>query len=195
MSTSAPPTNSPGKAAKKIPKWFWPVGIGVALVIGLYLRSRNNSATASGSTSTNGETPASDVTGEPYTYDSSGATPDSQDIDPYGSLEGSTGTGSTFDPTSFEEGEEIAQQELGEVSTGNVPATVGSTPGTPGNINITIPPAHGKTSGKPVKSGRRVSGATSNRRHDTTTSHTKQPSKKPSRKAHHYKVPKDTDKR
>jgi hypothetical protein len=164
------------------------VGIGVALVIGLYLRSRSSSSSSGSSTS--GETPATDVTGQPYAYDSSGAYPDPQSINPYGSLYGSTGAGDgTFDPTSFEEGEEIAQQQLGEVSSTSVPSTVGGSPGTPGNINITIPAAHGKTSGKPVKSARRSSGATSNRHHTTThkTTHHKTKPHTTHKKAAHKK--------
>lgn len=156
---------------KKLPKWFWIVGLGAAIVIGLYLRSRSqssNQATNSQQTST-----PTDVTSNPYYYTASGAYPDTNipaadyyGASPYGmgSFTGGLGLPSGFDPTSFEEGITYAQQSLGSnlttpvttdaPGTAAIPTPVGSNG--PASITLNISPAYGKTSGKPTTSSRAI---------------------------------------
>lgn len=158
---------------KKLPKWFWIVGLGAAIVIGLYLRSRSQSANNSAASSQQSGT-ATDVTTDPYAYTASGAYPDTNipaadyyGASPYGvdSLTSGLGLPSGFDPTSFEEGITYAQQSLGTPNL-TTPVTTDS-PGTaaiptasgsngPASITLNISPTYGKTSGKPAASAKAI---------------------------------------
>jgi len=150
---------------KKLPKWFWPVGIVAAIVIGLYLRNRSKSQPASSQQ----QGTATDVTSNPYYYTASGGYSDpygTGGASPYGaaSLAGSYGLPAGFDPTSFEEGITYGQQQLGAIpnpspttdSTGSAPVPTVANGGTPANITINVTPTKGtRTSGRPSTSGRR----------------------------------------
>lgn len=170
----------PKPGGKKLPKWFWVVGLGAAILIGLYLRNRSSSsgssqqATSSQSAGTGG---ATDVTSNPYFYTNSGAYPDPYGYgsSPYGmgSLSGGYGLPSGFDPTSFEEGITYQQSQGSQLTTlpnwlspdqstalgANLQAPV-ATPangGTPAQVTINITPhTTGRKPGQANTSGRRV---------------------------------------
>lgn len=169
MSTSAPAVKG-----KKLPKWFWPVGIGVALIIGLYLRNRSQSNQATNAQQTGTST---DVTSNPYYYSGSGAYPDyaGYGTSPYDmGIYSGLGTGG-IDPTSFAEGIAYEQSQglsnLGTspsgdtptattpVGTASTPTPVGASPGTPGGITVNLGPTitrspGSRLPGKPATSGR-----------------------------------------
>jgi len=156
---------TPKVGGKKLPKQFWIIGIGAALIIGLYLRSRSSSQAA---TSSQASSTPTDVTSSPYTYTAGGAYPDLVDqygSSPYGvsSLLGNSGLPNGFDPTSFEEGITYDQQNLGGGQALTLPASSAAIPtptaggGIPGAITVNLGAiTAGKTSGKPIQSARKV---------------------------------------
>lgn len=176
---------------KKLPKSFWIIGIGAALVIGLYLRSRSSSSSSSAATPST----SADVTSQPYTYTSGGAYP-TDTLDPstgvpwaqealQGSLLGNsglTGLPSGFDPTSFQEGISYAQNSLGlpsmvtsdTTNSAPVPLPLTVTGPSPALASIEAGVHKGSRTGRPHVSGRRHPGST----HPTHRTHTTHKKKK-----------------
>lgn len=129
-----------------IPK---PVAIGgvvVAILLGLYLRSRSQASQASAQaapaaqdTSTGYVPPADQSSGLASSY-----------VDPYGTL-----SGNGFDATSFNEGISYAQGGFGTTVSGDGTGTTAAPSPTPSTIQILTGPVAGRTSGKPNQSARK----------------------------------------